>query len=799
MDVHEVDPNSPHILDFGALPNGKALWCQGCPLFGEAGPVPGEGPAEAQIMLLGEAPGEDEACGRTKRLFVGGAGRILTKQLTQAGIRRNDAYITNVVKCRPPKNRTPTDDEIRHCAPFVARELAAVRPNVIIALGATALYATTGRNGIYQQRGVPIEINNPHCKKVFATLHPAHIMRQQENWPLVIYDLERAAKQATFPEVRRRPCNYVLDASVAEHGPAIAAAARAAGVIDFDIETTNLDPRTSGVICIGVAVDEETAFVFRWSPAVAQWFNDLARDPSVEIEGQNIEGFDIPFLEAKGVTFHGTTFDMLQAFHLTNSDQPKNLGHIMTLYTDMEFHKNTAREDLFLYNGKDVLGQRRCSVELRKELKDLGLEKLFSTVQKVQPVLRKMSRLGMKQNRMLATRWSMALLRTAEQYTEKLREVFGPEFNPKSSKNVQHVLYNVLGLPVQYTKDSKTKQMRPTANAAAIEKLAAISDDPILQLIAKVRSLEHTEATYISVEHDENDFVHPRFGTAKAATGRLNSWDPNFQNIPLELRQIYIPDTEEHIYMSADWSQVETRIAMGISGCEAGLKILASDQDWLVSIASQAYHVSYDQCKKGGPQEHLRYLAKFIWYGIQYGRGAKDIAKQNKRPETEVLDFIKRLERQFPEWHTWRQMMPAEVEKNSCLINPFGRRRWWFTRQVTEMFNFPVQSTGADMMYHCIVDVDRDLTQHCNGSTVRVTVHDELVLCVAKDEAKIAKQILEDNMNRRWTEVEEASLNKAAILRHFPNGFRAPAEATVGTNWMECKDGNKDLYKELFG
>jgi len=798
------------IYTFGSLPNGKAAWCQGCPLFNNPGPVPGEGPPTANIVLLGEAPGEDEVAPIRKNMpgrpFIGGSGRILNRQLYQAGIYRSDCYATNVVKCRPTGNRTPTDDEIRHCAPFLARELGAIRPNVVVALGATALYATTGRNGIYQQRGVPIEAPvGDRVQKIFATLHPAHIMRQQENWPLVIYDLIRAKAQSTFAEVRRLPCNYILDASLADCGEGLARAARDTGILDFDIETHGygpqggLDPKTSQIVCIGFAVNETDAYCFRWTPAVAEWFNSLATDPKIEIEGQNIETFDIPFCEEKGIQFIGPTWDTLQAFHLTNSDQPKNLGHIMSLYTDMEYHKNTAKDNLFLYNAKDVLGQRRSAVELRKEIKEYGMEGLMHTVCQVQPVLRKMSRLGLKQDEMLAARWELAMDMTARQYEEKLRAVFGPMFNPKSSKDVQDVLYNKLGLPVQYVKDAKTKQMRPTANAAAIEKLAELYDDPILQLISKVRSLDHTKETYINVPKDEANFVHPRFGTAKAATGRLNSWDPNFQNIPLELRQLYVPDTEDHFFMSADWNQVETWIGMVLSGDEVGLSILASGEDWLERMAADAYKVAIELVRKGAPSEHLRYMAKFIWYGLTYGRGAADIAKQTKRPKSEIETFIAKILKLFPDWNEWRESLLADVEKDSCIINPFMRRRWWFTRQVTEMYNFPVQSTGADMMYHCLIDVDRDLAQHCNGSTIRVSVHDELMLMVARDEARLSKEILEDNMSRKWPQVSERSRKPEVTRKYFPDGFFAKADATVGLNWMECKKGNSELHKELFG
>src|SRR5215510_8059169 len=120
------------------LPNGKFVTCVGCPLLQAPGPVMGEGPSDAKILIVGEAPGEEEA--RSGRPFIGGAGRVLSRMLHQAGLQRQECYVTNVVKCRPPGNRTPTDEEIRSCAAILTQEVVAVRPNLVLGVGATPLY-----------------------------------------------------------------------------------------------------------------------------------------------------------------------------------------------------------------------------------------------------------------------------------------------------------------------------------------------------------------------------------------------------------------------------------------------------------------------------------------------------------------------------------------------------------------------------------------------------------------------------------------------------------------------------------
>jgi len=130
--------------------------CQKCPLRAEATqPVPGLGVEGAKYMVIGEAPGRDEdRCGVP---FVGAAGKRLNKLFAVGGININDCYITNVCKCRPPKNRTPRKGERLSCYPYLAKEIELVNPQYIIALGATPLGLFT-ENGIRQMHGCMIDI-----------------------------------------------------------------------------------------------------------------------------------------------------------------------------------------------------------------------------------------------------------------------------------------------------------------------------------------------------------------------------------------------------------------------------------------------------------------------------------------------------------------------------------------------------------------------------------------------------------------------------------------------------------------
>ncbi|MGH7615655.1 MAG: uracil-DNA glycosylase [Gemmatimonadaceae bacterium] len=169
-------PASPVPLpsdSLGAIANEVAS-CQKCPLYKTAtNPVPGEGDAHAQLMCVGEAPGatEDE----TGRPFVGAAGQLLTKILAAIDLPREQVYICNVLKHRPPGNRNPAPDEVTACSPYLIRQIELIKPKVILALGTFAAQTLLNtktpigklRGSVHQYHGVPLVV----------TYHPAALLR----------------------------------------------------------------------------------------------------------------------------------------------------------------------------------------------------------------------------------------------------------------------------------------------------------------------------------------------------------------------------------------------------------------------------------------------------------------------------------------------------------------------------------------------------------------------------------------------------------------------------------------------
>ena len=769
--------------------------CLGCPLYDAPGPVFGDGPERAQLMIIGEAPGKDEVL--VGKPFIGGSGRILGAMLKQAGVSRFQCYVTNVVKCRPyfvtaagEKDRRPSEDEIRHCSGFLKAELSGTTANCILLLGDTALSVLTGRNGISKYRGVPFESGG---RKVLATFHPAYVMRQQSLFPIPIWDIKRAAEEATKgPTVARAAVQYNTNARVGVDGPALARSVRETGTLYFDIESTDLDPRTSQVICLGLAATPFAADCYPWSPEVAAFAGPLFADPTIEHVGQNSESFDIPFLEVKGLTFGPKSFDTMLAFHLTNSDLPKDLGFISTFYVDFDPWKSESGKDLFLYNCKDVDATARTAVGLKAELQTLEMEDLYyKTVMPLQPVLRRIQANGLRMDLGKAGLWAKLIAERAKQKTADLRAALGLDFDPHSPKVVMKLLYDTMGLPVQYTRD-RVRGLRPTADAKAIATLVELfPENKILLSIADVRSAQHTISTNLELKTDEQDKVHPRFGCAKAANGRLNSWDPNGQNIPLALREVYVPDTPDHVFIEADWSQIEWRAAMVLSSDPHGLGLLVSGKDNHKAVASEALDIPYDEVT-----DARRHEAKFIVYGLGYGRGAESIAKQHHRELSFVQTFIRNFSRRFDTYWKWRSRLEKLVEANFFLRNPFGRRRWWYSRQVTEMYNYPPSSTAADMMYEALIELDRQLP---GGATIRNSVHDAVLVCAHKDVAKQAYDCIQTLMQRTWPIIVDYADNPKIVKHFYPQGWHCPVDIHIGTNWRETKKGNSELERKLLG
>jgi DNA polymerase len=152
----------------------------------------GVGPLETPLMFVGEAPGADEDL--QGEPFVGRAGQLLTKTLEKVGVARNRVYIANILKCRPPENRTPQFDEMAACMPYLVRQIQAIRPKVLCALGNIASQTLLNtKTGITRLRGTYAEA---HGTRILPAFHPAYVLRNMGELSLFEADLRKACRDA---------------------------------------------------------------------------------------------------------------------------------------------------------------------------------------------------------------------------------------------------------------------------------------------------------------------------------------------------------------------------------------------------------------------------------------------------------------------------------------------------------------------------------------------------------------------------------------------------------------------------
>jgi len=182
MDLQSLEEVAVHISS-----------CRNCPLCqGRTNTVPGEGSADSpDILFVGEGPGADEdAQGRP---FVGKAGQLLTKMVEAMGYRREEVFIANIVKCRPPNNRAPLPEEMEACLPYLRQQVRLIKPKVIVGMGAVAIKGLLGKTvGITRLRGTWQEYEGI---KLMPTFHPSYLLREPSKKKDVWQDLQQVLKE----------------------------------------------------------------------------------------------------------------------------------------------------------------------------------------------------------------------------------------------------------------------------------------------------------------------------------------------------------------------------------------------------------------------------------------------------------------------------------------------------------------------------------------------------------------------------------------------------------------------------
>jgi uracil-DNA glycosylase family 4 len=570
---------------------GRNPNCRDCGLWKSSKTVCvwGDGPTDASVVLIGEAPGEAE--GRTGKPFQGRSGKLLRAELEAAGIQ--DVYITNLVKCRPPDNRDPTKEEIAACRKYLDYELATIKPRIVVTAGKPATKAILREAKITQVQGKVIK--KPALPFTgFPIFHPAYVLRDPGQLPAFRSGLGRLRRllegRLGAPQVRVR---IVTSKNVRQfikeftHAPEFS----------YDLETSSLrwwDPKET-IRVVSIGLPGNIAWVIRGdmpdSPyarnpralaRLVRILQQIQAETGKAASGQNAK-FDNNWLMAKcGVRFY-LDFDTIMAHHTLDENSPHDLEVMSRAELDAEEYdiplneKNGALawkefergnvvaayascQKNYAYAGKDACYTLNLASIFRKRiLRDRSLRRLFYEL--VMPAFRAM--MDIEQVGLTIDMEARARMRAelVEQRDEKLAALIKvAPINWNAPAQVAKVLYDQLGIECKVL----TEKGNPSTGEAALIELKGTH--AVADLLISYRELEKYLSTYIDGwdEFIYGDRVYFSYKCHGTVTGRFSS---RLHSIPRDGRIRNLGTAPPGWkFWQADLSQAELRIAASISG-----------------------------------------------------------------------------------------------------------------------------------------------------------------------------------------------------------------------------------------
>jgi len=573
--------------------------------------------------------------------------------------------------------------------------------------------------------------------------------------------------------------------------------------ICFDTETTGLDPYTCELVGLAFATKPHHAW-YVTCPAnqqrtadILSLFKSLFEDESKTWIGQNIK-FDLLVLHAYGISLKGNFFDTMLAHYVIEPEGKRSMDVLSEKYlsykpisiTELIGKKGKSQgtmRDIDLQTQKEYAGEDAdITLQLKEvfapQLKEKEVEKVFSVVETpLIHVLADMEWEGVKIDESFLKDYATVLEEEISLAEKKVMDATGLKFNLASPKQLGEVLFEHLKLD---PKAKKTKTGQYATGEDVLQKLAHAS--PIVADILTFRELSKLKSTYVDalplLIQSKTGRVHTSYGQAIAVTGRLSSNNPNLQNIPVrtekgrEIRKAFIPRDEQHILLSADYSQIELRIVAAISGDPAMCEAFIHHKDIHTATAAKVYKVEEKDVTK-----EMRYKAKSVNFGIIYGQGAFGLAENLGISRTEAKEIIDNYKKEFAGIQQYMDDTMAFAREHGYVQTLMGRKRWlrdinssnFTVRGFAERnaINSPIQGTAADMIKLAMIKTHEAIKSKGLKSKMILQVHDELVFDVLKEEADTMKSLVIECMENAM---------------QLPNGVPVEAEAGFGNNWLEA-------------
>ena len=771
--------------------------------------VMGRGSSEAKIMILGEAPGGNEE--RTGKVFSGAAGQVLDRALEQAGISQQEVYISNVVKCRPPDNRAPELVEIKACATYLEAEIEELDPDYILLLGNHALKAVAKRSGITKHRGIRLDVRGHGRRTIMAAFHPAYALRNPGIHPTFIEDVRRFAR-AINGDLRVQPVRVKTVNTVA----AVKRLRQAlinlppGTVVSYDFEN-RLKPwdKDWSATCLGFSWSGHTSYVvplyhphsvFRSSwlrilrylkPAMERkdikWVAQNGKHDNVQAGGAGI------WMEHR--------FDLMLATHLVDENRTKGLKFLSQTYLGADEYKGDLDlkpdqilkmnfRELMEYNGYDVGYTRQLYDPIKKDLVENPRNtRLFTKLMMpASHVIQKMEWRGMyvDQDRLWERipQIQTAVVERKEGMLETMPRSWREDFNFNSPQQVARWLFSKKGLGLEPT--ILTKTGNPSTNEEAVQ---AYIDNPMVQMLLEYRTLQlkwlNTYTLAWAGSLDSKSRIHTTYKLYGTVTGRVSG---DLQQIPRDhfIRSI-IGAPPGFVFVSADYSQIELRVAAHVSQESTLMRMFLTGRDPHSEMAARILGIRVADLTK-----EERKMAKAVNFGYLYGMYPTKFQKYAKinygldmtMSECEVSR--KMYFEQFPGLEKWHERQRRRVHTHHQVTSPLGRTRHLpdilspdrgvQMEAERQAINSPVQSCASDLMLFSLIQLDPQLDpKEC---VPVMTLHDG-----------IGFECKEDKVDKYLPIIKEAMEN-LPLKKTFGLEFRVPIEAEVeyDTHWA----GNPD-------
>ncbi|KQR69547.1 DNA polymerase I [Pedobacter sp. Leaf176] len=548
--------------------------------------------------------------------------------------------------------------------------------------------------------------------------------------------------------------------------------------ISFDTETTGTDANMAELVGLSFSIKPSEGYYIPVSAnreeaqTVIDEFRVVLENEAIEKIGQNTK-YDILVFKWYGLQVKGKIFDTMLAHYLIDPDtrhgmdvlSENYLGYspisITKLIGPKGKNQGTMRDvpviDVVDYAAEDADITLQLAHVFEPKLKELNAAKLAEEIENpLVYVLADIEKEGVRIDIDTLQAYSKELETDIIKFEQNVYDKAGIKFNLASPKQLGEVLFDKLQLD---PKAKKTKTGQYQTGEDVLTALASKSD--IVQDILDFRQLQKLKSTYVDalplMVNPKTGRVHTSYNQAVAATGRLSSNNPNLQNIPIrtergrEVRKAFIPRDENHILLSADYSQIELRIIAEISKEENMLEAFSKGIDIHTATAAKVYGIGIEEVD--GTQ---RRNAKAVNFGIIYGQSAFGLSQNLGIPRKEAAEIIEQYFAQYPGIKRYMSDTMNFARENGFVETIMGRRRYLrdinSANQTVRGFaernaiNAPIQGSAADMIKIAMINIHKEMKAQNLQSTMTMQVHDELVFDVLKTEKELMKALILDKM-----------------------------------------------------